>query len=300
MNAVDLALWNRLQSNPPADNLGVSRWRAELSLGFESRLGRTLLARRQHTGPLVIQKTLHPEGDAVCHGIIVHPPGGIAGGDHLTLKATLAENANALLTTPGATKWYKANGNAAHQVLDFTLDNATCLEWLPQENILFDGSQLALSADIQLSQTSVYAGWEVLCFGRQAQQEQWQTGRYQQSLRIWRDRTLIWRECALLNAQHRLFDSMVGLRGNLVTGSFVVAAGRVPEDIVAACREVKLASHAKYGQAKYGVTALPQIFSARYVGMSAPQAREYFEQLWQILRPWYAGREKTRPRIWNT
>jgi urease accessory protein len=291
MNSVDLALWNKLQSTKPAS----SRWQADLSLGFESRQGRSMLARRQHNGPLVIQKTLHPEGDAVCHGVIVHPPGGIAGGDHITLKANLGQSANALLTTPGATKWYKANGNAAHQYLDFTLDDAACLEWLPQENILFDGSQIALSADIQLAEASVYVGWEILCFGRQAQQEHWQTGRYQQSLRIWRDQSLIWRECALLNAQQRLFDSVVGLRGNVVTGGFVVAAGRVPDDILAACREVKLT-----GPAKFGVTALPQIFSARYVGMSAPQAREYFEQLWHILRPWYAGREVTRPRIWKT
>lgn len=291
MNAVDLALWNKLQTSEPASN----RWQAELRLAFESRQERSLLARRQHSGPLVIQKTLHPEGDAVCHGVIVHPPGGVAGGDHITLKATLGQTANALLTTPGATKWYKANGTVANQHLDFTLDDGACLEWLPQENILFDGSQIALSADIQLAQTSVYSGWEIICFGRQAQQEQWQTGRYQQSLRIWRDQVLIWRECALLNAQHRLFDSMVGLRGNVVTGSFVIAAGRVPEEILAACREVKLT-----GLAKFGVTALPQIFSARYVGMSAPQAREYFERLWQILRPWYAGREVTRPRIWNT
>jgi len=295
MNAVDLALWNKLQSTEPAGNRSDGRWQAELSLAFESRQGRSMLARRQHSGPLVVQKTLHPEGDAVCHGVIVHPPGGIAGGDHITLKASLGQSANALLTTPGATKWYKANGNAAHQYLDFTLADAACLEWLPQENILFDGSQITLSADIQLAEASVYAGWEIICFGRQAQQEQWQTGRYQQSLRIWRDQALIWRECALLNAQQRLFDSMVGLRGNVVTGSFVIAAGRVPDDVLAACREVKLT-----GPAKFGVTALPQIFSARYVGMSAPQAREYFEQLWQILRPWYAGREVTRPRIWNT
>jgi urease accessory protein len=291
MDDADLALWNKLTLPP----VPTKRWLAELSLEFESRRGRSILAKRQHQGPLVIQKTLHPEGEAVCHGVVVHPPGGIAGGDELMLNATLGNGANALLTTPGASKWYKSNGVQAKQHLSFVLDDIACLEWLPQENILFDGSQLTLSANIELAAQSVYAGWEVVCFGRQAQQEQWQSGRYQQSLRIWREQTLIWQECTLLHPKHPVFDSMVGLRGHVVTGSFVIAAGHVPDAVLAACRELKLT-----GEVRYGVTALPQVFSARYVGLSAPQAREYFEQLWQLLRPWYLGRAVTRPRIWNT
>ena len=274
---------------------GSTGWQAALTLAFAEQQGRTFLAGRQHSGPLVIQKTLYPEGDAVCHGIIVHPPGGVAGGDELTLKAGLEPNSRVLLTTPGAGKWYKANGKVASQHLQFDLAHGSCLEWLPQENILFDGSMLDFSAEINLDKEAVYAGWEILCFGRQAKGECWQSGQLQQRLMLMREGQLIWQEQAALKAGERFFESLIGLAGNVISASFVVAAGSVPNELLEQCREQQADQHAKFG-----VTALPQVFSARYIGMSAPAARHYFEALWQILRPWYASRAAVRPRIWNT
>jgi len=275
--------------------VAASGWQAHLQLAFERSEQRTLLARKQHSGPLVIQKVLYPEGHAVCHGIIVHPPGGVAGGDALTLAVQLAEGANALLTTPGAAKWYKANGREASQLLKFDLAPGASLEWLPQENILFDGAMLDLSADINLAQDATYAGWEILCFGRQASKEQWQTGRLKQKLVIQRDGKMIWQERAFLSPASKVMNAMAGLGGNVVSGSFVVAAGLLPADVLAGCREVTADDGAKVA-----VTALPEVFSARYIGQASESARHYFEALWQILRPWYANRHAIRPRIWNT
>jgi urease accessory protein len=277
----------------------VNRWEAKLNLDFERQNGRSFLAKNLHVGPLVLQKTLYPEGEEVCHGVIIHPPGGVAGGDALTLSISLSDGASSLLTTPGAGKWYKANGHEATQSLKFDVQNHACLEWLPQENILFDGAQVKFSAEINLESEAKYAGWEILCLGRQAQGETWQSGSMHQNLAIRRNKALIWRECGALKPQHQLIKSMMGLGGNAVSASFVVAAGAVPQQVLLACQtmEVNLALDM---HARYGVTALPEIFSARYVGQSAQSARQYFEQLWQILRPWYAARKVVRPRIWNT
>ena len=276
-----------------------AHWLASLTLDFAAKDGRSYLAKRQHNGPLVIQKTLYPEGDAVCHGIIIHPPGGVAGGDELILNVNLKADASALLTTPGAGKWYKANGVAASQHLQFNLAENVSLEWLPQENILFDGSIVNFSADINLGIDAKYAGWEILCFGRQAKGEIWQTGKLKQKLVIKRADKTIWQESAHLQANDRFFQSSIGLGGNVVSASFVIAAGAVPADLYAQCQQFEI-DNASDSKAKFGVSALPEVFSARYIGMSAQSARHYFEGLWQLLRPWYASRPAARPRIWNT
>ena len=284
-------------------------WVAHLALRFAHQQvahqqdaykeSRSFLAFKQHWGPLVLQKSLHPEGSSVCHGVVVHPPGGVAGGDALTLETTLESQAHALLTTPGAGKWYKANGQSASQHLAFTVAADACFEWFPQENILFDGAQVDFSARIDLEAGARYAGWDIMCFGRQAQQERWQTGHMHQNLAIYRQQTLIWREAGKLTPDSRCMTSIAGLHGNPVSASFVVVAGAVPANILEACKALQ-PDLALDLQAKYGVTALPEVFSARYVGQSAQTAKQYFEQLWQILRPWYANRTAARPRIWNT
>ena len=274
-------------------------WLANLTLNFSEKEGRSYLANRQHNGPLVIQKTLYPEGEAICHGIIIHPPGGVAGGDELILNVNLQNNASALLTTPGAGKWYKANGTAASQHLQFDLAEKSSLEWLPQENILFNGSIVNFSADIELGIDAKYAGWEILCFGRQAKGETWQAGKLKQKLVIKRAGKMIWQESAHLQANDRFFQSGIGLGGNVVNASFVIAAGAVPAELFAQCQQFEI-DNVSDRKAKFGVSALPEVFSARYIGMSAQSARHYFEGLWHILRPWYANRSAARPRIWNT
>ncbi|PKO24765.1 MAG: urease accessory protein ureD [Betaproteobacteria bacterium HGW-Betaproteobacteria-8] len=273
----------------------LAGWQAELKLDFACRRDRTVLVKRVHHGPLVIQKVLYPESDAICHGVIVHPPGGVAGGDQLSLQVNMAEGARVLLTTPGAGKWYKSGGRNACQRLRFSLSADSCLEWLPQENILFDGADVHFAGDVALEGNAAFAGWEILCFGRQASGERWQQGRLRQRLSIRRDGRLIWQEQANITPESRHMTSIAGLRGQVVSGSFVIAAAGVPREILETCRQVTLKT-----EAIYGVTALPEVFSARYLGQSSQEARNYFESLWQVLRPWYGERAAVRPRIWAT
>lgn len=278
----------------PADWAARPRWDAQLALDFRHAGGRSVLAERRHSGPLVVQKILYPEGPEACHAAIVHAPGGIAGGDSLTMDVTVGPAARVLLTTPAATKWYKADGRESRQTARFAVASGGVLESLPQETILYDAAEARIGAAINLEDGAVFAGWEIACLGRRASGEIFAAGGLLQTLTISRAHRLIWKERLALRAGDALMRSPVGMGGCHIFGAMVVAAGPTPPDVLAACRD-----RAPLG-GQGGVTALPEIFSARYVGGSAEQARNYFESLREILRPWYAGRVALRPRLWAT
>ena len=108
---------------PETRSPATAHWRAELDLRFERRGARTVLAAQRHSGPLLVQKPLYPDGPETCHATLLHPPGGIAAGDSLNISAALGGEAQALLTTPGATKWYRSGGPIAEQHTRFALQH---------------------------------------------------------------------------------------------------------------------------------------------------------------------------------
>ncbi len=264
-----------------ADPVAAS-WQAALWLGFERADGRTVLARRRHDGPLVVQKPLYPEGGGVCHAIIVHPPAGIAGGDELSLSVESEKSTFVQLTTPGAGKWYRSAGPWAAQRLSF--DVAGTLEWLPQETIVYDGALADLSTEIRLAGDARYLGWEILCLGRTGSGERFSRGTIRLSTRIERDGRLLWLERGRIEGGGKLMQSPAGLGGNTVCATLVAAA---PE--IAPRRAQGLA-----------VSALPGVLVARYLGNSSEDAKRLLARLWADLRPALLGREAHEPRIWRT
>lgn len=271
-------------------------WHARLSLGFERRDASTLLARREHVGPLRVQKALYPEGSAVCHAILLHPPSGIAGGDQLVIEVDVANGAQALLTTPGAGKWYRSAGAWAEQRLDLRVAKGACLEWLPQENIVFDGARAAMSMSVELAGAARFLGWEILCLGRRASGEKFATGALTLSSRIHRDGRPVWLERGRIEGGSSLLDSPAGLAGCSVSGSLLASGAAVDADLLAACRAIL----PREPGARTGLSRLPDLLVARYLGHSSEAARHWFTELWRLLRPSFAGRDAVVPRIWNT
>jgi len=260
-------------------------WKAELRLGFERRADRSVLADRRHDGPLVVQKPLYPEGGAVCHAIVVHPPAGIAGGDELELHARAGDGAHALLTTPGAGKWYRSGGPWAQQKLRFEVAGA--LEWLPQETIVFEGARARLQTEVRLQGEARFLGWEILCLGRTGSGEKFGKGEIRLDTTLYRDGRLLWLERGRIEGGGALLDSPAGLQGRPGCGTLV--ASGAPFDL-AACRAIE----------GLAVTQLPGVLIARYLGDSSEQAKRLFARLWMILRPALFGREAQLPRIWST
>src|SRR5574341_379433 len=257
-------------------------WRAELALEFARSGNRSVLAKRDSDGPLVVQKPFYPEGEEVCHAIVVHPPGGIAGGDELSLQ--VRSIGHALLTTPGAAKWYRSAGPWARQTLSFDVDGT--LEWLPRETIVFDGALGDLQCEVRLGERARYIGWEVVCLGRTGAGERFAKGVVRTDTRIYRNRKPLWIERGVIEALGRLMHSPAGLAGKTVFGTLVATcdASSVPEE----CRRLA------------AVTLLPGLLVARYLGDSTEEAFNRFNKLWALLRPVVAGRSAVEPRIWRT
>ncbi|MDX1374287.1 MAG: urease accessory protein UreD [Burkholderiales bacterium] len=274
--------------------VAASSWRAELALGYARRGARSVLAARRHDGPLVVQKPFYPEGDAVCHTVVVHPPGGIAGGDELDLDVTIGAGAHALLTTPGAAKWYRSAGPWAAQRLAFEVAPRGVLEWLPQETIVFDAARARLSSEVRLAADARFIGWELLCFGRSGSGERFARGVCRLSNAILREGRRLWLERGRIDGGGALLDAPAGLGGQPVCGTLVAAAPAIDAALLAACRR-----HAPL-RGEGAVTRLPGLLVARYLGDSSEAARRYFVALWRELRPALVGREAIEPRIWST
>jgi urease accessory protein len=270
----------------------VSSWKASLSLEFMSRNGRSILQKKEHEGPLVIQKPLYPEGGEVCHAIVVHPPGGIAGGDELELRAAVGEGAAALLTTPGAAKWYRSAGPRAKQNLAFEVEGA--LEWLPRETIVFDGALAELRCDMDLAADAVLIGWDIVCLGRTGSGERFSRGAYRFSAQIRRQGKLLWLERGRIDGNGRLLHSPAGLGGHTVFATMFSCAPKMDPELVAQGRKIRPRAGAA------ALTLLPGVLLARYLGDSSEEASDYFIALWRILRPALLGREANEPRIWRT
>lgn len=269
-----------------------------MTLGFADDAGTTRLVERSHFGPLRVQKPLYPEGPEICHAIVVHPPGGVVGGDQLSVTAHVAENAKAFITTPGAAKWYKSNGQVSRQ--DITLDVAAhaSLEWLPQETIFFDDAQVDLHNTISLDKDASYIGGEILCFGRTASGESFNTGRIAQRTAIRRDGKLIWFEQGALIGGSTSMQSPLALAGCTVCATLIAAGKTLSAAQIQAIRED--AAALADGGSRFGVSQLKSVFVARYLGDSSEVAKQLMIGAWKILRPELTGREAVVPRIWNT
>jgi urease accessory protein len=279
----------------PVEAVAARTWEAALDLGYAFRAGRTTLARRSSRGPLAVQKALYPESEAVCHTILLHPPGGIAGGDDLAIRIALEPHAHAVFATPGATKWYRSGGPASRQRIDIGVADAAVCEWLPQENIYFDSVRADNAIDVKLGHGAVFCGWDVMCLGRTASGERFAHGSVRQRLAIASGDRPLFGEWSRIEGGSPILGSAAGMAGYPVCGSFLLAGTDVDAGMRAGCREVAAGS-----DCLHGVTALPGAFVARFLGRSAEQARDYFSRIWEILRPAYANRQARRLRIWAT
>ncbi len=248
-----------------------------------------MLINRHHKGPLTVQRPFYPEDD-VCHVYLLHPPGGIVGGDALSISITAETDSHALITTPAAGKFYRSDGLWADQSVTLSVAAGGVLEWLPQDTIIYEGAFLRSSVDVDLADSARFIGWEILTLGRPACAEGFDYGAVDLNWHIRCEQRPLFIERLRLDAQ--AFKARWGLQGFSACGTFFAKpAGRESLAIVQAligdspCR---------------GVTLIDDILVCRALDARADKLRSFFEQVWASVRPKVVQRLVQTPRIWFT
>lgn len=274
----------------------MSSWSGTLSLSFDCVQGDTVLRRQEASLPLAFQKPLYPEGPRHCHGVILHPPGGVANDDKLHVMVDLRDNAQVLLTSPGATKIYRSATHASQRV-ELCLAEGAYLEWLPQEVIVFNGASWCQHSRIDLASNAHWLGWDIVRFGRTAAGERFSEGHWQSVTEVWRDDKPLWIDRQQLQGGCALLDSQLGLRGEAVIGTLVWIGLAVTRELLEDFRQWW---QSQSYQGEMGISRLPEGLVARYRGSSTAEARSCFIAIWQRLRQHAWQRPVCLPRVWNT
>ncbi|MBA4260968.1 MAG: urease accessory protein [Comamonadaceae bacterium] len=273
-------------------------WHATLSLNYRLDAPRTVL-RHQHNGPLRILKSLYPEGDAICHNVIVHPPGGLVGGDVLDVQVQVGSGAHGLISTPGATRFYASDGLPTRQQVTLTLEPGARLEWLPLEAIAYPGCQAHNTLTATLAEGAELLAWDVTALGLPLAGQPFTQGRFSQWLEI----PGLWREQARIDAADaRLLESPLGLGGQRCLGTLLLVSGtpfsrQRRERLL---ETVRAALDAAPAGVQVGATCPnPQMLVVRAVAPVVEPLMVGLQRAWGALRPaaWDVG--NTPPRIWR-
>ena len=273
-------------------------WPAKIDCDFQKTAnGKTALVRLSHQGPLRIQKLFH-DGD-LAHCYLLHPPGGMVSGDSLQSRFRVHQGARVLITTPASGKLYKARKNQIVQTasthINITSD-AFCAH-LPQDTIVFDRAFGELETFLTVDSDATFIGWEHLIFGRRAGGYPFESGQLIQSLRIVRDRRLLFRENLRLTPRTLRAES--GLNGMVSFASVTLvlpAISSQTSDVVSVARDTL-----KSFDVHAGVSAVRKcLISLRILSSVAEETKSALEQLWTTIGLELMGRRVSSPRIWRT
>lgn len=272
-------------------------WHARLQIDYRREAARTV-ARHVHEGPLRVLRSLYPEGDAVCHNVLVHPPGGLVGGDTLDVTVRVAGGAHGLITTPGATRFYKSNGAAARQHTRLVLDEGARLEWLPLETLAYDACDAENRLHLEPAPGAECMGWDVTALGLPHAGQPFAQGRFVQHIEapgLWLERGRIEAGDALL------MDGALGLAGRRCMASLFFLAGSAleRERCEAALEMARQLIDAHPLALTAGVTRPgPHLVVVRALAPVVEPAMALLQQVWAAWRLHFWQLPAQRPRIW--
>lgn len=283
-----------------------SGWHGKLDLVFANHDRQTQVIRDRATAPLKIQRPFYPENTDICHSVILHTAGGIVGGDRLSLDFRLQPNAKALITTAAASKIYGSRGRSrtcpegieAKQDIQIKVDSGAYLEWFPQETIIFNGAIYRQDLRVELAADATWLGWEITRFGRTARDEKFLQGEWRSYTEVWQQGTPLWIDRQWLPAGEEIINSPHGLAGQPIVATFAAIGRSISPEMVQNVRETWQNRPNFSSRGEAGVTRLTKGLLCRYRGSSTTEVRNWFKDVWHLLRLSYLGRPSCPPRVW--
>ena len=291
-------------SKPAAD---YSSWPASIRLDVGRVRGRSALLLNERRGPLQVQRPFKQANGSV-HLYILHPPGGVVGGDSIDIKVSAREGSRALVTTPSATKFYRVDNGDLQQIqgCQLTSKQGAVLEWLPLETIVFRGASPGMTTDVHLEADGRFVGWEILALGRTASGEQFSHGTCQAHWHIYRDASLLHRENLIIDSQDQTFaDAKWGLASATVAGTLFISNCPMDpsfDDHLARLRHQLSESSlpSTDGQlAQLELTQKGELLIARYLGHSTEACRAGLNAVRHSVLS-QLGLSADDARIWST
>ena len=273
----------------------ASGWHGEINIDFEYRkaVSKTVMASVSHKGPLRVQRPFYPEGE-VCHLYLLHPPGGVVGGDTLKINVQSAEHAQAFVTTPGSTKFYRSAGSLATLEQTLSIKKDGLLEWFPQENIFFPGAKTKLKTEIHLQAGANFSGWEINCLGRPVNNEKFTHGEVDAGFYLYREGEIFFVDRLKVNTEKQLSAS-AGLRGYAMNALFICTGCKEAE--VEAARGIINQLSVDF---PVGITLLDDVLVLRALANQSEKLQAVIIPVWQALRHSVFNLSPMQPRIWST
>ncbi len=274
-------------------------WHGHLALRYR-RDGDRTLAHDAHDGPLRVLKALYPEGDGVCHHVLVHPPGGIVGGDHLDIAVDVGAGAHALITSAGAARFYRSDDKPAAQIARLRVQQDARLEWLPLETIAFPGCCASNRVHFDLAPGAQCLGWDLLALGLPAADQAFDSGTIEQRLHwpgVWLERGRI------AAGDTRLQTSPLGLAGHRALGTLWFAS-HTPwpiaqrDALLDGARDLAAAS--ELAGLAGAAASDPRLVLLRVL---APRVEPLFGLMSQVRAAWRLEAwqmQAATPRVWRT
>ena len=274
-------------------------WHAQLQLDYRLEAGKTV-ARHSHKGPLRILQSLYPEGDAICHNVLVHPPGGLVGGDTLDLEIVAESGTHGLITTPGATRFYRSAGEPAVQRTRITLTGHSRLEWLPLEAICYNQCLAENLLTLELDAHAEFMGWDVTALGLPLAAQPFETGSLLQHIEV----PGVWLEHGRIDAQDlRLLNGPAGMAGQRCLATlFFVAGSKIERARREQALEMARTVIAEHPLRQLAGATSPdgQVIVVRAIAPVVEPAMDLLRQVWATWRAHFWRLSTQAPRIWST